>query len=333
VWGPSALDAACIARQVPRNLLPLIERVAMPVASTPCITLRDGEAAPEALRGAVLVLGNFDGVHLGHRHVTGQALALGQDLQRPVVALTFEPHPRTFFRPAEPVFRLTPPEQKQALLLEAGLGGVITLPFDAKLAGLTAEAFVTDLLVGRLRCAGLVSGHDFHFGKGRGGSPEMLVAWGAEHHLPVRIVSPFQRGDMLVSSSAIRDALRGGDVAGAARLLGRDWSVTGEVRHGDKRGRLLGYPTAIYAVRMIIDGTSRDGVASFGRRPTFDDGAPRLETFLFDFSGDLYGKQVEVSLAGWLRGEEKFDSVEALIVQMRQDEAQARRILASHTKV
>jgi riboflavin kinase / FMN adenylyltransferase len=316
----------------------------MPVASTPCITLRDGEPVPEALLGAVLVLGNFDGVHLGHRHVIGTALVLARELGRPAVALTFEPHPRSFFRPAEPVFRLTPPDQKQALLLEAGLGGVITLPFDAALAGLTAEVFVDDLLVGRLRCAGLVCGHDFHFGKGRGGSPQMLVAWSTEHHLPVRIVSPFQNGDVLVSSSAIRAALREGDVAAAAKLLGRDWSVTGEVRHGDKRGRLLGYPTAnmhlapecalkhgIYAVRMVVDGISRDGVASFGRRPTFDDGAPRLETFLFDFSGDLYGKQVEVSLVSWLRGEEKFDSVEALIVQMKQDEARARHILASQT--
>ena len=314
----------------------------MPVASTLCITLRDGEAAPEALRGAVLALGNFDGVHLGHRHVIGQALALAGELRRPAVALTFEPHPRSFFRPDEPVFRLTPRQQKQALLLQAGLGGVITLPFDAGLAGLTARAFVTDLLVGRLRCAGLVSGHDFHFGKGRGGSPEMLHAFGAETGLPVRIVSPFASGGVPVSSSAIRTALREGDVAAAAKLLGRDWSVTGEVRHGDKRGRLLGYPTAnmtldpacglkhgIYAVRMTVDGVVRGGVASFGRRPTFDDGAPRLETYLFDFSGDLYGKTVEVSFAGWLRGEEKFESVEALVVQMKADEAGARHLLAA----
>lgn len=306
-----------------------------------CLILRDGEPVPGAFRQAVLVLGNFDGVHLGHRHVINAALALGRELGRPVLALTFEPHPRSFFRPGEPVFRLTPPEQKQALLLEAGLGGVITLPFDAALAGLTAETFIGDLLVTRLQAAGLVCGHDFHFGKGRAGSPEMLVAHGAAQDLPVRIVSPFQSGTVLVSSSTIRAALAQGDVAGAARLLGRHWSVTGEVRHGDKRGRLLGYPTAnmvlapecglrhgIYAVRMLVDGASRDGVASFGRRPTFDDGAPRLETFLFDFSGDLYGKQVEVSLVGWIRGEEKFESVEALIAQMKQDEGRARAILA-----
>jgi riboflavin kinase / FMN adenylyltransferase len=305
------------------------------------MTIGDQDVVPAHLRGAVLVLGNFDGVHLGHRHVIGQGLDLAQQLGRPAVALTFEPHPRSFFRPSEPVFRLTPRQQKQALLLSAGLAGVITMPFDAELAALSAEAFMRARLIGQMQAAGLVCGHDFHFGKGRAGSPETLVAYGAEHGLPVRIVTPFQSGTALVSSSAIRAALREGDVAGAARLLGRDWSVTGEVRHGDKRGRLLGYPTAnmvlapectlkhgIYAVRMIVDGISRPGVASFGRRPTFDDGAPRLETFLFDFSGDLYGKMVEVSFVGWLRGEAKFDSVEALIVQMQQDEAQARLILA-----
>lgn len=314
----------------------------MPLAPDVSVILRDGASVPARLSGAVLVLGNFDGVHLGHRHVIGQGLELARALGRPAVALTFEPHPRSYFRPAEPVFRLTPPEQKQALLLAAGLDGVITMPFDAALAALSAEAFVGERLIGQMQAAGLVCGHDFHFGKGRAGSPALLEAMGAGHGLAVRIVGAFALGDKVISSSAIRTALGEGDVAGAARLLGRDWSVSGEVRHGDKRGRLLGYPTAnmlldaacglahgIYAVRMLVDGIARAGVASFGRRPTFDDGAPRLETFLFDFSGDLYGRQVEVGFVDWLRGEEKFASVEALIVQMKADEARARAILAA----
>jgi riboflavin kinase/FMN adenylyltransferase len=316
--------------------------------SPSCITLNAGDPVPQALQGAVLVLGNFDGVHRGHRHVIGEALALGEKLGLPAVALTFEPHPRSFFRPQAPVFRLTPPEQKQALLLESGLAGVVTLPFDETLARLSAEAFVEQVLFGQLGARGLVTGHDFHFGQARGGSPASLLAMGEAKAVPVRIVPAFLTDGVPVSSSAIRLALAEGDVEGAALLLGRPWSVTGEVRHGDKRGRLLGYPTAnmhlepncdlrhgIYAVRMRIGredggkaGPWRDGVASFGRRPTFDDGAPRLETFLFDFSGDLYGRQVEVALIGWLRGEAKFDTVEALIVQMKQDEARARALLA-----
>lgn len=316
--------------------------MSLPPSDLPaCITLEDKTSVPQALSGAVLVLGNFDGVHLGHRHVIGQAQELAQSLGRAAVGLTFEPHPRSYFAPDKPVFRLTPPAQKQALLLAAGLAGVVTLPFDMGLATLTAEQFMSEILLGRLQAAGVVTGHDFHFGKGRAGSPQLLTRFGAEHGLAVRIVSPLMAGTVPVSSSAIRTALSGGDVAVAATLLGRHWSVTGEVRHGDKRGRLLGYPTAnmhllpecglrhgIYAVRMQVEGSWHDGVASFGRRPTFDDGAPRLETYLFDFSGDLYGKQVEVAFVDWLRGEAKFDSVDDLVVQMKADEAQARRILA-----
>lgn len=312
----------------------------MPSLPASCITLSAAQAPPPGLTGAVLVLGNFDGMHLGHRHVTDAALALAGEIARPALALTFEPHPRAFFQPDRPFFRLTPPAQKQELLLAAGLAGVVSLTFDAALAAMPAEEFVTNLLLRRLGAAGLVCGHDFHFGKGRTGSPDMLRRLGAVHHLPVKIVAPFAKDGAVISSSAIRAALAAGDVGAAAALLGRFWSVAGEVSHGDKRGRQLGYPTAnmsldpacglrhgIYAVRMRVEGVVHDGVASFGRRPTFDDGAPRLETFLFDFSGDLYGRQVEVSLIGWLRGEEKFDSVAALVTQMKQDEAGARRLL------
>ena len=200
------------------------------------------------------------------------------------------------------------------------------------------EQFLAELLIDRLGARGLVCGYDFHFGKGRSGSPELLDALSG---VPVTVVPPYAWQGETVSSTVIRSALESGDPARAAAFLGRPWSVRGAVRHGDKRGRDLGYPTAnmhlardcklafgIYAVRMRVDGAWRDGVASFGSRPTFDDGPPKLETFLFDFSGDLYDKPVEVAFVAFLRGEAKFDSLEALIVQMDADSAKARAILA-----
>lgn len=297
---------------------------------------------PAALRGCVLALGNFDGVHRGHAELAREAVGLAERLGRRPAALTFEPHPRSVFRPEEPVFRLTPPALKTELLGAVGLSLTFVLPFDRTIAAIQAEAFVDDLLLGRLGAAGLVCGYDFHFGQGRRGAPEMLQERCAGQGIPVVVVPPFARDGEPVSSTLIRTALEQGDVARAANFLGRPWFVRGVVAHGDKRGRDLGYPTAnmhlardcrlkygIYAVRMKIDGIWRDGVASFGSRPTFDDGAPRLETFVFDFSGDLYGKQVDVAFVAWLRGEAKFDSLEALIVQMDADSARAREILST----
>lgn len=299
-------------------------------------------AVPEALRGAVLALGNFDGVHRGHAELARVARAMAAERGCEAAVFTFEPHPRTLFRPDQPVFRLTAPEVKLELLAEAGLARSFVLAFDREVAAIGAEDFVDDLLLGRLGAAGLVCGYDFHFGKARTGSPEMLQARGAAHRVPVAVVPPYSWHGEPVSSTLVRAALEQGDVARAADLLGRFWFVRGEVRHGDKRGRDLGYPTAnlhlahdcrlrygIYAVRMRVDGVWRDGVASFGRRPTFDDGAPRLESFLFDFSGDLYGKIVDVALIAWLRPEAKFDSLEALVAQMGEDSAEARAILES----
>ena len=295
---------------------------------------------PDALRGAVLALGNFDGVHRGHAELARRAVLLAAERGTRPAAFTFEPHPRSVFRPEEPVFRLTSPQLKLEGLTEAGFAQVFVLPFDREIAAVPAEQFVDDLLIGKLGAAGLVCGYDFHFGKGRTGSPEMLQAHGLAAGIPVAVVPPYSWQGEPVSSTLIRTALEAGDVARAATFLGRPWLVRGLVAHGDKRGRELGYPTAnmqlardcklrhgIYAVRMKIDGTWHDGVASFGRRPTFDDGAPRLETFVFDFSGDLYGQRVDVAFVDWLRGEAKFDSLEALIVQMRRDEDEARRIL------
>lgn len=302
--------------------------------------LDPAKPVPEVLRGAVIALGNFDGVHRGHAELARIAVAMAQTHGASAAALTFEPHPRSVFRPDQPVFRLTAPQVKTELLGHAGLPLTFILPFDRETAEIGAEAFVDELLLFKLGAAGLVCGYDFHFGKGRTGSPETLQARGQAAGIPVAVVPPFSWAGEPVSSTLIRTALEQGEVARAAEFLGRPWFVRGVIAHGDKRGRDLGFPTAnmhlardcrlrygIYAVRMKIDGAWRDGVASFGSRPTFDDGAPRLETFVFDFSGDLYGSQVDVALVAWLRGEEKFDSLDALIVQMNADSAKARDIL------
>ncbi|WP_186420697.1 bifunctional riboflavin kinase/FAD synthetase [Bosea sp. CS1GBMeth4] len=308
----------------------------------PVFVLEPGEPVPADLRGLVLALGNFDGVHRGHAELARVAGAMAAERGTQAAALTFEPHPRSLFRPEQPVFRLTPEPVKVELLAGLGLSPSFVVPFDRAVAGIPAEAFVDELLLGRLGAAGLVCGYDFHFGKARTGSPEMLQARAGHAGVPVAVVPPFAFRGEPVSSTLVRAALEAGDVGHAAALLGRPWFVRGEVAHGDKRGRELGYPTAnmhlardcrlrfgIYAVRMKIDGAWRDGVASFGSRPTFDDGAPRLETFVFDFSGDLYGRTVDVAFVAFLRGEAKFDTLEALIAQMDADTVSARGILAA----
>ncbi len=310
-------------------------------ADRPFTVIDASASPPPALQGAVVAIGNFDGLHRGHFAVIGRAEAMAEREGRPVAILTFEPHPRSFFKPDAPVFRLTPPGVKEDVARALGLDGAIVMPFDAALAGTSARDFIETILIERLGIGGIVIGHDFHFGKGREGSPDMIVETGMRRGLPVEVADAFLEGAEPVSSSMIRKALAEADVETAARLLGHRWFVRGEVVHGDKRGRLLGYPTAnmvlpkettlahgIYAVRMAVDGAVRDGVASFGRRPTFDDGAPRLETFLFDFSGDLYGKTVDVEFCGFIRGEEKFESVEALIARMNEDSATAKAMLA-----
>jgi riboflavin kinase / FMN adenylyltransferase len=309
--------------------------------SKPVLSLVDPVSLPPALQRPVLAVGNFDGVHLGHKELIIRAATLGQQRGVPAALLTFEPHPRAFFQPDKTLFRLTDPVLKARWATELGLAGMITLTFGHALAALTAEAFVTDILMGRLHTSGVVIGHDFHFGKGRQGTPDFLKAMGLAHGFDVLTVPPVTLDGEAVSSSAIRRLLSEGDIHGANRLLGREWTVCAQVAHGDKRGRLLGYPTAnlilgqdvtlkhgIYAVRASVDGLIRNGVASFGRRPTFDDGAPRLEVHLFDFAGDLYGKIMDVTFAGYLRPELKFDGVEPLIRQMDADSRRARDMLA-----
>lgn len=303
---------------------------------------RDGEPIPSALVGAVAAIGNFDGLHRGHRRLIEAVREEAQAHGRPAGIVTFEPHPRRFFQPQAPMFRLTPEPVKLAITERLGLDVAFVRRFDARLAGTTAAGFVADLLVGELGLSEVVVGHDFHFGKGREGHPALLAELCREAGIGCRIIAPLEQDGQPVSASAVRSALAAGDIATANTLLGYRWFVRGEVRHGEKRGRTLGYPTAnlalgedchlahgIYAVRMAVaPGEIRDGVASFGRRPTFDNGAPLLETFLFDFSGDLYGRTVDVEFLGRIRGEERFESAEALIARMDRDSAEARAILA-----
>jgi len=299
---------------------------------------------PAHLRGGVVAIGNFDGVHRGHQAVLRRALAEAEKRGVPALVLTFQPHPRKFFRPQVPLFVLTPPEMKARLLGEMGFAAVVEQPFTAELATKSAEDFVAVILQDNLGICHAVTGFNFHFGKDRQGGPAFLMDAGQRHGFGVTLVDAFRdEGAQIISSSRIRELLVQGDVSQAAGLLGYRFTVQSEVIGGQKLGRTLGFPTAnmclpadvalregIYAVRFRrADGTPHDGVASFGRRPTVDDnGTPLLETFVFDFSGDLYGEVCEVSFFGYLRGEEKFDGLEALVAQMKRDEDEARAVLA-----
>ncbi|MFD1790657.1 bifunctional riboflavin kinase/FAD synthetase [Ochrobactrum teleogrylli] len=302
------------------------------------------DTLPERLRNCVVAIGNFDGVHRGHQAVLERALEIAAKENLPAVVLTFEPHPRSFFKPDEPIDRLTDAREKASILRHMGFHAVVEQPFTAEFSSQSAEDFVQHILVEKLHASRVVTGYDFHFGKGRRGTPEFLLQAGEGAGFHVTLVDAFtDEGDNLVSSTRVRNLLCDGDVAGAAGLLGYRYAVCGEVIHGKKLGRTLGFPTAnmqvsaqtslkhgIYAVRFRRqDGSLHDGVASFGRRPTVDsDGKPLLETFLFDFSGDLYGEDACVSFFGFLRGEVKFDGLDALIVQMKRDEEEARALLA-----
>ncbi len=303
--------------------------------------VRHEEPLPAALRRPVVAIGNFDGVHRGHRAVIGKAMAQARALNRPAAALTFEPHPRSFFHPGDPSFRLNSERGKLRLLATTGLDGAIVLDFDERLAKLTAEEFVARVLVERLAISGAAIGFNFRFGKERAGTPEFLKAQGERHGFAVEVVPPFEIAGVRVSSGAVRAALAEGRVAEAAELLGYPWFVSAEVVHGDQRGRTLGYPTAnmrldpesglrhgIYAVRVAIGEQRHDGVASFGRRPMFDTGAVLLEVFLFDFAGDLYGATLDVAFIAWIRPEMNFERVEDLIRRMDEDARLARLALA-----
>ena len=302
------------------------------------LTLSDG--IPEPFRNAVVALGNFDGFHLGHQAVVGRAVARARTEGRPALVATFDPHPVRFFKPDAPPFRLTTLDQREALFAAAGADAMLVFGFDAKLAATTAEDFVR-LLHERVGAAAVVTGEDFTFGAKRGGNARVLRALGVAHGMAAEAVGPVALGAEPVSSSRIRDALAAGDSATATRLLTRPFAIAGVVQHGDKRGRELGYPTlnvalgdyqrpayGIYAVTARLpDGSEVKGVASLGIRPTFTPPVELLETYLFDWSGDLYDQSIEVALHHYLRPEARFDGLDPLIAQMRKDEAEARRLL------
>jgi riboflavin kinase/FMN adenylyltransferase len=316
------------------------------------IIIRDTTPAAAIPKGTVVAMGNFDGVHLGHRAVIEAALQMGRSHGRPALAVTFEPHPRSFFSPNSPQFRLTDEAGKLRLLAGTGLAGAVVMTFDKNRAGTTAQDFIHHDLIDRLGISGIAVGYDFHFGKGRVGSPSLLVSEAPRLGIEVDVQAHVDIAERPVSSSAIRMALAEGQIEDATAMLGGPWFVAGEVIHGEKRGRDLGYPTAnirldkncglkhgIYAVRVALnqgkdlgqgkDQVRFDGVASFGRRPTFDNGAPLLEVFLFDFKGDLYGNWLDVAFIAFIRDELKFDSIDTLIRQMDDDSARARAALAA----
>ena len=295
---------------------------------------------PQIFRGGVVALGNFDGFHKGHQAVVGRAIRLAKERGVPALVATFDPHPVRHFRPDAPPFRLTSLDQRERLFGAAGADAMVVLHFGAELAGVSAEAFTTDWLIGHLGVAGVVTGEDFTFGKARGGNVDVLRDRGTALGLTCEAVSPVSDGEV-ISSSRIRSALQAGDCATAARLLTRPFAVEGIVQHGDKNGRKLGFPTAnidmgsylrprygIYAVKgRLPDGRVLNGAANLGIRPQFDPPKELLEPHFFEFAEDLYGQKVEVEFHHFLRGEAKFDSLGDLKAQMDKDCAEARELL------
>ncbi len=299
------------------------------------------DTMPDALRGAVVALGNFDGFHLGHQAVAGEAIAQAKAAGRPAIIATFDPHPVRFFIPDAPWFRLSRLEQRRRLFEHAGADAMLVFDFDANLAATTAEDFITKLLVERLGIAAVVTGEDFTFGKGRGGNVDVLRELGAAHGLGSTAMGPVTDEDGIISSSRIRNALQMGDCATATKLLTRPFAVEGVVQHGDKNGRILGFPTAnidmghylrprygIYAVKgRLPDGRVLNGAANLGIRPSFDPPKELLEPHFFDFAEDLYDQTIEVEFHAFLRGEAAFEDMDALMAQMQADCVVARDIL------
>lgn len=301
---------------------------------------------PDSCKGAVVAVGNFDGVHLGHQALIAHARQIAERRKAPLGVLAFEPHPQEFFRPDAECFRLTPFRTKARLLAEQSVEIMYALAFDAEMAKKTADAFVRDVLVDGLGVNTVLVGADFRFGKGRAGDTALLAAMGKACGFSVDVFETVSAHDaQKISSSEIRAALKAGRPEDAARLLGHWWTIEARVEQGDARGRALGFPTAnmrldgylrpafgVYAVRATIFDNdkpvgSHDGVANLGIRPMFETPTPLLETFLFDYSGDLYGRHLGVELIAYLRPEMKFDSLDALKSQMTEDSEAARAAL------
>nr|WP_314467723.1 bifunctional riboflavin kinase/FAD synthetase [uncultured Novosphingobium sp.] len=306
------------------------------------IRLDNREPVPESMRGAVLALGNFDGFHQGHQAVVGEAIRWARELGRPAIVATFDPHPVRLFQPEAPAFRLTTLDQRQDLFEAAGADAMLLLHFDRAMASMEAADWIEQVLGRQLGCVGVVTGEDFTFGKGRGGNPQVLREVGARIGLIGRTVGAVHDERGVISSSRIRDALKLGECETATRLLTRPFAALGVVQHGGKLGRTIGFPTAnidmhnylrprygIYAVTgRMPDGRVLPGAANMGVRPTFEPPIELLEPYFFDFSGDLYGQEIEVAFHHFLRPEAKFDSLDALVAQMGRDCDRARELLS-----
>jgi riboflavin kinase/FMN adenylyltransferase len=313
---------------------------------------RHFQGVPETLKGAVVAIGNFDGVHRGHQALIAEARAEAEDRRSPLAVLAFEPHPQEFFCPSPNSIRLTPLRMKARLVSELGVDALFALPFDAAMAARGAQDFVQDVLIEGLGASAVVVGPDFEFGKGRAGNITTLRHMGEMEGFAVTcfdmITDSSSSGDgtAKISSTRIREALRAARPEEAASLLGRWWAIEARVEHGDKRGRTMGFPTAnmhlghclapafgVYAVRVTLMDNEKpvsrhDGVANFGIRPMYQTEVPLMEAHLFDFDGDLYGKHLMVELIAYIRPEAKFEGLEALIVQIGQDAQKARQLLA-----
>jgi riboflavin kinase / FMN adenylyltransferase len=314
---------------------------------------RHYEDVPAALRGAVVAIGNFDGVHRGHRALIAEAKVQAEARRSPLAVLSFEPHPQEYFKPSTESFRLTPLRAKARLLADLGVDALFALTFDGEMARRSPQDFVLNVLVGGLGISGAVVGHDFEFGQKRAGNLAALSYMGEMEGFSVTAFDTVtahsaheKSGDEKISSTLIRQLLKQAKPQDAARLLGHPWAVEARVEHGDARGRAMGFPTAnmhlghclapafgVYAVRVnILEGdravARHDGVANFGIRPMYQVNVPLMETHLFDFDGDLYGKYLSVELIQYIRPEAKFPSLEALIAQIADDAAKARGILA-----
>ncbi|WP_312689008.1 bifunctional riboflavin kinase/FAD synthetase [Brevundimonas nasdae] len=305
--------------------------------------VRDWRGLPDALKGAAVAVGAFDGVHRGHQAVIAGAKAAAERLGAPLGVVSFDPHPRRWFQPDAAPFGLMTAGQMAEALAPLGVDILYLLPFDAEMAGMSDSGFAERVLAQGLGIRHAGVGFDFTFGKGRSGSPEALRTYGERLGFTVSVAERLDDADGLkLSSSAVREALKAGDMARAAAILGRPFAIRGEVIHGDKRGRTIGVPTAnielngymrpaygVYAVRTRLpDGRVIDGVASLGVRPMYALETPLLEVWLFDFDEEIYGQTVDTQLIAWLRGEEKFDGLEALKVQIDADAKAARAALA-----
>jgi riboflavin kinase/FMN adenylyltransferase len=298
---------------------------------------------PAHLRGGVVALGNFDGFHVGHQAVVGRALALAREQGVPALVATFDPHPARLFRPDAPPFLLTTINQRLDLFEAFDMDGAIVLPFDKIMAAVSPEGFVADWLYDRIGATGVVTGQDFTFGRDRHGDTASLATMGRRYGIGAEVIAPIEAEGAIASSTRIREHLRAGEMAAAERLLTRPYTIAATVQHGDKLGRVIGYPTAnlalgdylrpaygVYAVRgRLADGRILNGAANLGVRPQFDPPKELLEPTFFDFAEDLYGQAIAVELVEFLRPEAKFDGLDALIAQIGADCDQARQILAA----